>query len=48
MVVNDDAIVLKFVFIEEPTGVPLVWQVEFRIDLVPGVAPASNVPYRLT
>ena len=48
MAVNDDAIVLKLVFIDELIGVPLARQVEFRIDLVPGVALAANVPYHLT
>jgi len=48
VMVSDEAIVPKFVFIDELTGVPLVRQVEFRIDLVPGVALAANVPYHLT
>ena len=47
VVVNDDGIILKFVFIEELIGVPLVWQVEFCIDLVLGVAPVAKDPYRL-
>ena len=41
VMVSDEAIVPKFVFIDELTGVPLVRQVEFRIDLVPGVAPVA-------
>ena len=48
VMVSDEAIVSKFVFIEELTGVPLVRQVEFRIDFVSGVTPVTNDPYRLT
>ena len=44
--VSNEAIVSKFVFIEELTGVQLVRQVEFCIDLVPGVAPVAKAPYR--
>ena len=47
VMVSDEAIVPKFVFINELTGVPLVQQVEFRIDLVPGVAPIAMAPFRL-
>nr|GFB08305.1 putative reverse transcriptase domain-containing protein [Tanacetum cinerariifolium] len=35
------------VFPEEFPGLPLQRQVEFRIDLVPGVAPVERAPYRL-
>ncbi|GKC10078.1 putative reverse transcriptase domain-containing protein [Tanacetum coccineum] len=35
------------VFPEEFPGLPLPRQVEFRIDLVPGVAPLARAPYRL-
>ena len=35
------------VFLEELPGVPPEQQVEFRIDLVPGVAPIAKEPYRL-
>ena len=47
VMVSDEAIVPKFVFIGELIGVPLVRQVEFRIDLVPGVAPVAMAPFRL-
>ncbi|GJR69884.1 putative reverse transcriptase domain-containing protein [Tanacetum coccineum] len=35
------------VFPEDLPGLPLTRQVEFQIDLVPGVAPVARVPYRL-
>ncbi|GKD08392.1 putative reverse transcriptase domain-containing protein, partial [Tanacetum coccineum] len=35
------------VFPEELPGLPPPRQVEFRIDLVPGVAPVARAPYRL-
>jgi len=35
------------VFLEELPGIPPERQVEFRIDLVPGVAPVAKAPYRL-
>ncbi|GKD87218.1 hypothetical protein Tco_1358372, partial [Tanacetum coccineum] len=35
------------VFPEDLSGIPPARQVEFQIDLVPGVAPVSRVPYRL-
>ncbi|GJZ47389.1 putative reverse transcriptase domain-containing protein [Tanacetum coccineum] len=35
------------VFPEELPGLPPLRQVEFRIDLVPGVAPVARAPYRL-
>nr|GEV74121.1 putative reverse transcriptase domain-containing protein [Tanacetum cinerariifolium] len=35
------------VFPEDLPGVPLTRQVEFQIDLVPGVAPVTRAPYRL-
>ncbi|GJX96328.1 putative reverse transcriptase domain-containing protein [Tanacetum coccineum] len=35
------------VFPEELPGLPLPRKVEFRIDLVPGVAPLARAPYRL-
>nr|GEV36834.1 reverse transcriptase domain-containing protein [Tanacetum cinerariifolium] len=35
------------VFPEELSGLPLVLQVEFQIDLIPGAAPVARVPYRL-
>ncbi|GKA46804.1 putative reverse transcriptase domain-containing protein [Tanacetum coccineum] len=35
------------VFPEDFPGLPLTRQVEFQIDLVPGVAPVARAPYRL-
>nr|GEV25849.1 reverse transcriptase domain-containing protein [Tanacetum cinerariifolium] len=35
------------VFPEELPGLPLVHQVEFQIDLIPGTTPIAHVPYRL-
>ncbi|GJS05982.1 putative reverse transcriptase domain-containing protein [Tanacetum coccineum] len=35
------------VFLEDLAGIPLPQQVEFRMDLVPGVAPVAQAPYRL-
>ncbi|GJT32202.1 hypothetical protein Tco_0922621 [Tanacetum coccineum] len=35
------------VFPEDLPGIPLARQVEFQIDLVPGVAPVVRAPYRL-
>ncbi|GKB92455.1 hypothetical protein Tco_0964727 [Tanacetum coccineum] len=35
------------VFPEDLPGIPLARQVEFQIDLVPGVAPVARVPYQL-
>ncbi|GKB09598.1 putative reverse transcriptase domain-containing protein [Tanacetum coccineum] len=35
------------VFPEDLPGLPLTRQVEFQIDLVPGVAPVARAPYRL-
>ncbi|GJX86267.1 putative reverse transcriptase domain-containing protein [Tanacetum coccineum] len=32
---------------EDLPGLPLVCQVEFQIDLIPGVAPVARAPYRL-
>ncbi|GJY73418.1 hypothetical protein Tco_0477849 [Tanacetum coccineum] len=36
------------VFPEDLPGIPPARQVEFQIDLVPGVAPVARAPYRLT
>ncbi|GJT23680.1 hypothetical protein Tco_0893617 [Tanacetum coccineum] len=36
------------VFLEDLLGLPPMRQVEFQIDLVPGVAPVARAPYRLT
>ncbi|GJW78889.1 hypothetical protein Tco_0140571 [Tanacetum coccineum] len=35
------------VFPEDLLGLPTVSQVEFQIDLIPGVAPVARAPYRL-
>ncbi|GJV71527.1 hypothetical protein Tco_1491522 [Tanacetum coccineum] len=35
------------VFPEDLSGIPPARQVEFQIDLVPGVAPIARAPYRL-
>ncbi|GJU30042.1 putative reverse transcriptase domain-containing protein [Tanacetum coccineum] len=37
----------KALFPEDLPGLPLTRQVEFQIDLVPGVAPVARAPYRL-
>nr|GEV58216.1 putative reverse transcriptase domain-containing protein [Tanacetum cinerariifolium] len=46
---EDVSIVQKFldVFPEDFLGLPTARQVEFQIDLVPGVAPVARSPYRL-
>ncbi|GKG62012.1 hypothetical protein Tco_0623729 [Tanacetum coccineum] len=36
------------VFPEDLPGLPLIRQIEFQIDLVPGAAPVAQAPYRLT
>ncbi|GKD99546.1 putative reverse transcriptase domain-containing protein [Tanacetum coccineum] len=35
------------VFPEDLPGLPLIHQVEFQIDLIPGAAPVARTPYRL-
>nr|GEV15916.1 putative reverse transcriptase domain-containing protein [Tanacetum cinerariifolium] len=47
---EDVSIVRDFpeVFPEDLSGIPPTRQVEFQIDLVPGVAPVARAPYRLT
>nr|GEU83138.1 reverse transcriptase domain-containing protein [Tanacetum cinerariifolium] len=35
------------VFLEDLSGLPPIRQVEFQIDLIPGVAPVARAPYRL-
>nr|GFA70152.1 reverse transcriptase domain-containing protein [Tanacetum cinerariifolium] len=35
------------VFPKDLPGLPLIRQVEFQIDLIPGAAPVSRAPYRL-
>ncbi|GJZ69478.1 putative reverse transcriptase domain-containing protein [Tanacetum coccineum] len=44
VIICDEKIVL---FPEHLSGIPPTRQVEFKIDLVPGVAPIARVPYRL-
>nr|GEU87735.1 putative reverse transcriptase domain-containing protein [Tanacetum cinerariifolium] len=46
---EDIPVVREFlkVFLEELPGLPLVYQVEFQIELVPGAAPVASAPYRL-
>ncbi|GJT14506.1 hypothetical protein Tco_0861548 [Tanacetum coccineum] len=47
---EDASIVRDFpeVFPEDLSSLPLTRQVEFQIDLVPGVAPVARAPYRHT
>nr|GEV00069.1 putative reverse transcriptase domain-containing protein [Tanacetum cinerariifolium] len=49
-VVTDVPVICNFpeVFLEEFLILPLLRQVEFRIDLVPEAAPVARAPYRLT
>ncbi|GKC26749.1 putative reverse transcriptase domain-containing protein [Tanacetum coccineum] len=46
---EDIPVVREFseVFPKDLPGLPLVHQVEFQIDLIPGAAPVARVPYRL-
>ncbi|GKA78704.1 putative reverse transcriptase domain-containing protein [Tanacetum coccineum] len=46
---EDIPVVKEFskVFPEDLPGLPLVRQVEFQIDLIPGAAPVARAPYRL-
>ncbi|GKE67019.1 hypothetical protein Tco_1521180 [Tanacetum coccineum] len=46
---EDIPVVREFpkVFPKDLPGLPLVRQVEFQIDLMPGVAPVARAPYRL-
>nr|GEV05212.1 hypothetical protein [Tanacetum cinerariifolium] len=36
------------VFLKDLSGLPLTRQVEFQIDLIPGVAPVARAPYQLS
>ena len=47
--VDDVPVVQDFldVFPEDLPGIPPEWQVDFRIDLIPGAAPIAKAPYRL-
>ncbi|GJT52650.1 reverse transcriptase domain-containing protein [Tanacetum coccineum] len=46
---EDIPVVREFakVFPKDLPGLPLVCQVEFRIDLIPGAAPVARAPYKL-
>nr|GEW80863.1 hypothetical protein [Tanacetum cinerariifolium] len=46
---EDIPVVKEFpdIFPEDLLGLPLVRQVEFQIDLIPGTAPVAHTPYRL-
>ncbi|GJV08338.1 putative reverse transcriptase domain-containing protein [Tanacetum coccineum] len=46
---EDIPVVREFleVFSKDLSGLPLVCQVEFQIDLIPGAAPAARAPYKL-
>nr|GEV64956.1 putative reverse transcriptase domain-containing protein [Tanacetum cinerariifolium] len=46
---EDIPVVKEFpnIFPEDLTGLPLVRQVEFQIDLIPGTTPVASAPYRL-
>nr|GFA85204.1 putative reverse transcriptase domain-containing protein [Tanacetum cinerariifolium] len=46
---KDIPVVREFpdVFPEDVPGLPLVLQVKFQIDLIPGAAPVARTPYRL-
>jgi len=33
---------------QEVSGLPPDWEIEFTIELVPGTAPISKAPYRMT
>ena len=35
------------VFLEEIMGLPLKWELDFTIELVPGAVPSSKAPYRM-
>ncbi|GKA54817.1 reverse transcriptase domain-containing protein [Tanacetum coccineum] len=51
--INDETLIIRVVkefpevFPEDLPGLPLVCQVEFQIDLIPGAAPVARAPYRL-
>nr|GEV04026.1 putative reverse transcriptase domain-containing protein [Tanacetum cinerariifolium] len=48
-IIRDLLVVQEFpeVFLKDLPGIPPTRQVEFRIDLIPGVAPVARAPYRL-
>ncbi|GKA89517.1 reverse transcriptase domain-containing protein [Tanacetum coccineum] len=46
----EDIYVVKefpYVFPEDLPGIPLIHQLEFQIDLIPGTSPVARTPYRL-
>nr|GFD63637.1 putative reverse transcriptase domain-containing protein [Tanacetum cinerariifolium] len=43
--IHDQPIVSEFP--DELPGIPLVREVEFNIDLIPGAEPISKAPYRM-
>ncbi|GKF37946.1 reverse transcriptase domain-containing protein [Tanacetum coccineum] len=51
--INGETLIIRVVrefpevFPEDLPGLPLVRQVEFQIDLIPGAAPVARAPYRL-
>nr|GFD46517.1 putative reverse transcriptase domain-containing protein [Tanacetum cinerariifolium] len=47
--IHDQPILLEFpdVFLDELPGIPLVREVEFNIELIPGAEPISKDPYRM-
>nr|GFC87618.1 putative reverse transcriptase domain-containing protein [Tanacetum cinerariifolium] len=47
--IHDQPIVSKFpdVFPDELPGIPLICEVEFSIELIPGAEPISKAPYRM-
>nr|GEV60192.1 putative reverse transcriptase domain-containing protein [Tanacetum cinerariifolium] len=47
--IKDIPVVKEFpdFFSEDLPGLPLIHQVEFQIDLIPGAAPVARAPYRL-
>nr|GFC26870.1 putative reverse transcriptase domain-containing protein [Tanacetum cinerariifolium] len=47
--IHDQPIVLEFpyVFPDELPGIPLIREVEFNIELIPGAEPISKAPYRM-
>ena len=38
----------KDVFLDQIPGIPPKWDIDFTIKLVPGVAPVSKAPYRMS
>ncbi|GKF62834.1 hypothetical protein Tco_0182888, partial [Tanacetum coccineum] len=36
------------VFLDDLSGLPPLWEIEFWIELIPGAVPVAKSPYRLT